>query len=142
MKFGIFYEHQLPRPWDEGSELKLIQDALEQVEGGDALGDAGRRVEVEWQLDDAVAESDVLGDLAARSEEDLGGTAVRVLLEEVVLDLPHVVDAEGVGELDLLQRVLDQLLLAALLPRAGVLVLVEDPELHAATSRSGDARDS
>ena len=32
MKLGIFYEHQLPRPWDEGSELQLIQDALEQVE--------------------------------------------------------------------------------------------------------------
>ena len=23
MKFGIFYEHQLPRPWGEGDELKL-----------------------------------------------------------------------------------------------------------------------
>jgi alkanesulfonate monooxygenase SsuD/methylene tetrahydromethanopterin reductase-like flavin-dependent oxidoreductase (luciferase family) len=38
MKFGIFYEHQLPRPWEEGSELKLIQDALEQVELADRLG--------------------------------------------------------------------------------------------------------
>jgi alkanesulfonate monooxygenase SsuD/methylene tetrahydromethanopterin reductase-like flavin-dependent oxidoreductase (luciferase family) len=38
MKFGIFYEHQLPRPWDEGSELKIIQDALEQVELADSLG--------------------------------------------------------------------------------------------------------
>ena len=28
MKFGIFYEHQTPRPWNEGSELKIIQDAL------------------------------------------------------------------------------------------------------------------
>ncbi len=25
MKFGIFYEHQLPRPWGETSELKLFQ---------------------------------------------------------------------------------------------------------------------
>jgi len=38
MKFGIFYEHQLPRPWDEGSELKIVQDALEQVELADRLG--------------------------------------------------------------------------------------------------------
>ena len=38
MKFGIFYEHQLPRPWDEGSELQLIQDALDQVELADQLG--------------------------------------------------------------------------------------------------------
>ena len=38
MKFGIFYEHQLPRPWSEGQELKLIQDALDQVELADKLG--------------------------------------------------------------------------------------------------------
>ena len=38
MKFGIFYEHQLPRPWEEGSELQLIQDALEQVELADRMG--------------------------------------------------------------------------------------------------------
>ena len=29
MKFGVFYEHQLPRPWAEDSEYRLIQDALE-----------------------------------------------------------------------------------------------------------------
>jgi hypothetical protein len=30
---------------------------------------------------------------------------VRVLLEEVVLDLPHIVEPEPVGERDLLERV-------------------------------------
>jgi alkanesulfonate monooxygenase SsuD/methylene tetrahydromethanopterin reductase-like flavin-dependent oxidoreductase (luciferase family) len=38
MKFGTFYEHQLPRPWAPGAELKLFQDALEQVELADRLG--------------------------------------------------------------------------------------------------------
>ena len=38
MKFGIFYEHQLPRPWDAGSEQQLISDALDQVELADRLG--------------------------------------------------------------------------------------------------------
>src|SRR5271170_5540885 len=38
MKFGIFYEHQLPRPWHDGDELKLFQDALDQVELADRLG--------------------------------------------------------------------------------------------------------
>ncbi len=38
MKFGIFYEHQLPRPWEDGQELKLFQDALSQVELADNLG--------------------------------------------------------------------------------------------------------
>jgi alkanesulfonate monooxygenase SsuD/methylene tetrahydromethanopterin reductase-like flavin-dependent oxidoreductase (luciferase family) len=38
VKFGIFYEHQLPRPWDDRSEQQLINDALEQVELADRLG--------------------------------------------------------------------------------------------------------
>ena len=38
MKFGIFYEHQLPRPWTEDSEYQLFQDALEQIEFADRLG--------------------------------------------------------------------------------------------------------
>ncbi len=38
MKFGLFYEHQLPRPWGEDSEYELLQEAIEQVELGDALG--------------------------------------------------------------------------------------------------------
>ena len=38
MRFGIFYEHQLPRPWDDTSEHQLIQDALDQCELADSLG--------------------------------------------------------------------------------------------------------
>src|SRR5712664_1028647 len=38
MRFGIFYEHQLPRPWTEGLEQKLFSDALDQVELADELG--------------------------------------------------------------------------------------------------------
>ncbi|HEV3002617.1 MAG TPA: LLM class flavin-dependent oxidoreductase [Solirubrobacteraceae bacterium] len=38
MRFGIFYEHQLPRPWDEGAEHRLLTDALDQVELADRLG--------------------------------------------------------------------------------------------------------
>ena len=38
MKFGIFYEHQLPKPWSEGQEQQLFQDALDQVELADNLG--------------------------------------------------------------------------------------------------------
>src|ERR1700749_3660841 len=37
MKFGIFYELQLPCPWVEGDELKLYQDALTQLETADRL---------------------------------------------------------------------------------------------------------
>src|SRR5437588_5629704 len=38
MRFGIFYEHQLPRPWSERSEADLYRDALEQIELADRLG--------------------------------------------------------------------------------------------------------
>ena len=38
MKFGIFYEHQLPRDWDEFSEHKLIKNSLDQIELADQLG--------------------------------------------------------------------------------------------------------
>ncbi len=38
MKFGIFYELQLPRPWEPGGELRLYQNALDQVELADRLG--------------------------------------------------------------------------------------------------------
>ncbi len=87
-------------------------------------------VELRSGEDDAVAEADPRRALAARGEEHLGRRGVAVLLEEVVLDLPHVLDAEPVGELDLLERVLDQGLLARGVPRAAHLMLVEDAELH------------
>jgi len=48
----------------------------------------------------------------------------------MVLDSPQVVDAEAVGELDLLQGVLQQAVLVAGRPRSRELVLVEDAESH------------
>ena len=46
MKFGIFYEHQLPRPWREGDELRLFQEALDQVELADRLG-----IDYAWEVE-------------------------------------------------------------------------------------------
>jgi len=46
MKFGIFYEHQLPRPWNEGDELRLFQEALDQVELADQLG-----IDYAWEVE-------------------------------------------------------------------------------------------
>ena len=46
MKFGIFYEHQLPRPWDTDSEYRLIQDALEQIEYADRIG-----IDYAWEVE-------------------------------------------------------------------------------------------
>ena len=46
MKFGLFYEHQLPRPWQEDSEYELMQQALEQCELADSLG-----IEYVWEVE-------------------------------------------------------------------------------------------
>src|SRR3954470_17123591 len=38
MKFGVFYELQLPRPWSDESEHTLLKNALDQIERADQLG--------------------------------------------------------------------------------------------------------
>ena len=38
MKFGIFYELSVPRPWDQEAERTVINNALEQVRLADELG--------------------------------------------------------------------------------------------------------
>jgi alkanesulfonate monooxygenase SsuD/methylene tetrahydromethanopterin reductase-like flavin-dependent oxidoreductase (luciferase family) len=46
VKFGIFYEHQLPRPWAPDDEHRLLKDALEQVELADKLG-----IDYVWEVE-------------------------------------------------------------------------------------------
>ncbi len=104
----------------------------DEVERGDALGDPRRVVERGRRLHDAVPEPDVLRSLRRRREEHFGRAGVRVLLEEVVLDFPDVLEPELVGELDLVECVLEQLILGVSVPGARELVLVEDAELHGA----------
>ncbi|MGE0151444.1 MAG: LLM class flavin-dependent oxidoreductase [Reyranellaceae bacterium] len=38
MRFGVFYELQLPKPWREDAEHRLVQEALQQIELADRLG--------------------------------------------------------------------------------------------------------
>jgi alkanesulfonate monooxygenase SsuD/methylene tetrahydromethanopterin reductase-like flavin-dependent oxidoreductase (luciferase family) len=46
MRFGIFYEHQLPRPWAADDEHRLLTDALEQIELADRLG-----IDYAWEVE-------------------------------------------------------------------------------------------
>jgi alkanesulfonate monooxygenase SsuD/methylene tetrahydromethanopterin reductase-like flavin-dependent oxidoreductase (luciferase family) len=46
MKFGIFYEHQIPRPWDADAEHRIYREALEQVELADRLG-----IDYAWEVE-------------------------------------------------------------------------------------------
>src|SRR5262249_52383202 len=43
---GLFYEHQLPQPWAEESELRLYQQALDQIELADRLG-----IDYVWEVE-------------------------------------------------------------------------------------------
>ena len=38
MRFGVFYDLQLPRPWNEGDEYRLFKEALDQIVLADQLG--------------------------------------------------------------------------------------------------------
>jgi alkanesulfonate monooxygenase SsuD/methylene tetrahydromethanopterin reductase-like flavin-dependent oxidoreductase (luciferase family) len=46
MKFGVFYELQLPRPWQSDSEWRLYHDALFELELADRLG-----YDYAWQVE-------------------------------------------------------------------------------------------
>ena len=81
------------------ADAQLDTAVGKQVECAHALGHP-RRV-IGSELDDAVRQADLLRALAGCRQEHLRSRGVRVLLEEVVLDLPGVVVAELVGQLDL-----------------------------------------
>src|SRR5215216_5979046 len=46
MRFGLFYEHQMPRPWEEGAQERLLAEALDQVELADRLG-----IDYVWEVE-------------------------------------------------------------------------------------------
>jgi alkanesulfonate monooxygenase SsuD/methylene tetrahydromethanopterin reductase-like flavin-dependent oxidoreductase (luciferase family) len=46
MKFGIFYEHQIPRPWKADDEHCIYREALEQVELADRIG-----IDYAWEVE-------------------------------------------------------------------------------------------
>ena len=46
MRFGVFYELQLPKPWGEGDEHRLFKEAIEQVVLADRLG-----FDYAWQVE-------------------------------------------------------------------------------------------
>ena len=46
MKFGIFYELQLPRPWEQDNERQLYHNALDQLGLADRLG-----IDYAWEVE-------------------------------------------------------------------------------------------
>src|SRR5215510_5579452 len=104
MKFGIFYELQLPKPWEEGAERQLVEDALAQVELADRLG-----IDYAWAVEHHFLEeyshcsaSEVfLAAAAARTKNIRLGHGIR----QVIANYNHPArTAEAVGMLDLVSN--------------------------------------
>ena len=100
MKFGIFYEHQLPRPWGPKSEYQLLQDSLTQIELADKLGyDYAWEVEHHFleEYSHSSAPEVFLGAASQRTKRIRLGHGV----VQLTTNQPHRV-AERVATLDLL----------------------------------------
>ena len=104
MRFGVFYELQLPKPWNENAEHKLIQEALEQVQLADRLG-----IDYAWAVEHHFLDeyshcsaSDVfLTALAAKTENIRVGFGIR----QVIPNYNHPSrTAESVAMLDLVSN--------------------------------------
>ena len=85
---------------------------------------------VRGQLDDAVAEADLLRPLARRAQEHFRGGTVGIFLEEMMFDDPGVIEGQGVGQFDLAQGLVQQNMFTVGLPRTRQLVFVKDTEFH------------
>lgn len=46
MQFGLFYEHRVPRPWEDGDEERVFAETLEQIELADRIG-----IDVVWLVE-------------------------------------------------------------------------------------------
>jgi alkanesulfonate monooxygenase SsuD/methylene tetrahydromethanopterin reductase-like flavin-dependent oxidoreductase (luciferase family) len=104
MRFGVFYELQLPKPWDEGSEHRLYTEALEQIEVADRIG-----VDYAWAVEHhfldeyshCSAPEVFLAAAAARTKNIRIGHGIR----QVIPNYNHPArTAEGIAALDLVSN--------------------------------------
>ena len=104
MKFGVFYELQLPKPWNEGDEAKLFNEALEQIELADKLGyDHTWAVEHHFldEYSHCSAPEVFLAAAAARTKRIRVGHGIR----QVISSYNHPArTAEGLATLDILSN--------------------------------------
>ena len=102
MRFGVFYELQLPRPWNPGDEHKLFKEALDQIVLADQLGfDFAWEVEHHFldEYSHASAPEVFLAAAASKTERIRLGHGIR----QVIPNYNHPArTAEGLATLDLL----------------------------------------
>lgn len=104
MKFGVFYELQLPKPWLPGDEERLFHEALDQVVLADKLG-FDHAWEVEHHFLDEYSHSSApevfLSAAAARTKNIRVGHGIR----QVIPNYNHPArTAEGLATLDIISR--------------------------------------
>lgn len=104
MRFGIFYEMQLPRPWAPDDERRLFHEALAQVELADRLG-YDYAWEVEHHFLDEYSHSSApevfLAAAAARTKRIRLGHGIR----QVIPNYNHPArTAEGLATLDIISN--------------------------------------
>jgi alkanesulfonate monooxygenase SsuD/methylene tetrahydromethanopterin reductase-like flavin-dependent oxidoreductase (luciferase family) len=104
MRFGMLYELQLPKPWEEDSEMRLVHEAIDQCVLGDTLG-----IDYAWSVEHHFLEeyshcsaSEVfLSAIAAQTERIKIGFGIR----QVISNYNHPArTAEAVGMLDLVSK--------------------------------------
>jgi alkanesulfonate monooxygenase SsuD/methylene tetrahydromethanopterin reductase-like flavin-dependent oxidoreductase (luciferase family) len=104
MKFGVFYELQLPKPWQPGDEARLFHQALDQVVLADKLG-FDHAWEVEHHFLDEYSHSSApevfLAAAAARTQTIRLGHGIR----QVIANYNHPArTAETVSTLDIISH--------------------------------------
>src|SRR5664279_3784547 len=104
MKFGVFYELQLPKPWLPGDERRLFHEALDQVALADRLG-YDYAWEVEHHFLDEYSHSSApevfLAAAASRTKSIRLGHGIR----QVIPNYYHPArTAEGLATLDIISR--------------------------------------
>jgi len=104
MRFGVFYEHQLPKPWNPGDEARLFHEALEQVQLADRLGfDYAWEVEHHFleEYSHSSAPEVFLAACAALTKTIRLGHGIR----QVIPNYNHPArTAEGLGTLDIISK--------------------------------------
>jgi len=100
------------------------------IQGGGPLSGPHRVVDRAGRQHGGVAEADAARALGYRREYDLRRRGQAELLPAVVLHLPPATIAKLVGQLRLLDGLLESLVLVALGPRTRILNLIEEIDFH------------
>jgi alkanesulfonate monooxygenase SsuD/methylene tetrahydromethanopterin reductase-like flavin-dependent oxidoreductase (luciferase family) len=102
MRFGVFYELQLPRPWAAGDEHRLFKDALEQVALADRLG-FDYAWEVEHHFLDEYSHSSAPEVFLAAAAAKTTNIRIAHGIRQVIPNYNHPArTAEGLATLDLI----------------------------------------